>query len=181
GASVGKLYGMARAMKGGIGSASVRAAGITVGALVAVNALGDVIDPSSGRPVAGARNADGTALLGTMQAILAGELPAPFQPGAATTIGVVATDARLTKAQANKLAQMAHDGLARAINPVHTMGDGDTLFALATGAAGRSADLTLIGALAAEATARAVLNAVRAAGRLAAPGLPELPCASDFA
>ena len=76
---------------------------------------------------------------------------------------------------------MAHDGLARAINPVHTMGDGDTLFALATGAAGRSADLTLIGALAAEATARAVLNAVRAAGRLAGPGLPELPCASDFA
>lgn len=181
GASVGKLYGIARAMKGGIGTASLRVGGITVGALVAVNALGDVIDPASGRPVAGARSADGQHLLGTLNAILAGDLPAPFQPGSATTIGVVATDAALNKAQANKVAQMAHDGLARAINPVHTMGDGDTLFALATGETGRAADVTLIGALAAEATARAVLNAVRAAGRLAGPGLPELPCASDHA
>ncbi len=176
GASVGKLYGPARAMKGGIGTASLRVGGFTVAALVAVNALGDVVDPATGRPVAGARTADGTQLLGTMNAFLAGELPAPFQPGAATTIGVIATDAALTKAQANKLAQMAHDGLARSINPVHTMGDGDTLFALATGAAGRGADLTLLGALAAEVTARAVLSGVRAAARL-----PELPCAADFA
>ena len=181
GASVGKLFGIERAMRGGIGSASVRVGGITVGALVAVNALGDVIDPRSGRVLAGARTADGERPLGTMDALLAGDLPAPFQPGSATTLGVIATDALLTKAQANKVAQMAHDGLARSINPVHTMGDGDTLFALATGAAGRTADVTLLGALAAEVTARAVLAAVRAAGRLARPGLPELPCASDFA
>ncbi|MFT3665204.1 P1 family peptidase [Piscinibacter sp.] len=176
GASVGKLFGIARAMKGGIGTASLRVGGFTVAALVTVNAVGDVIDPADGRVVAGARTADGTRLLGTMNAMLSGELPARVQPGAATTLGVIATDAVLTKAQANKLAQMAHDGLARSINPVHTMGDGDTLFALATGAAGRGADLTLLGALAAEVTARAVLNGVRAATRL-----PELPCAADFA
>ncbi len=181
GASVGKLFGIERAMKGGIGSASVTVAGITVGALIAANALGDVIDPSSGQPVAGARTPDGGRLLGTMAAMLRGELPAPFQPGAATTIGVIATDAVLSKAQAGKLAQMAHDGLARSINPVHTMGDGDTLFALATGTAGREANLTLLGALAAEVTTRAVLRAVRAATRLALPGGGVLPAAADLA
>lgn len=181
GASVGKLFGIERAMRGGIGSAAVTVAGITVGALVAVNALGDVVDPAHGRPVAGARSADGTRLFGTMDALLRGELPAPFQPGQATTIGVIATDARLSKAQANKVAQMAHDGLARSINPVHTMGDGDTLFALATGASGREANVTLIGALAAEVTARAVLRAVHAATGLNQPGLPRLPSVSDLA
>jgi len=181
GATVGKLFGIGRAMKGGIGTASVTVAGITVGALIAVNALGDVIDPASGVPVAGARSADGTQRAGTMAALLRGELLAPLQPGSATTIGVIATDARLDKAQANKIAQMAHDGLARSINPVHTMGDGDVLFALGTGAAGRSANTTLLGALAAEVTARAVLRAVRAARTLAWPGLPTLPAASDLA
>jgi L-aminopeptidase/D-esterase-like protein len=175
GASVGKLFGIERAMKGGIGSASVSVGGITVGAIVAVNALGDVIDPATGRPIAGARTADGRSLQGTMATLLRGELPAPFQPGGATTLGVIATDATLTKAQANKIAQMAHDGLARCINPVHTMGDGDVLFALGTGASGREANTTLLGALAAEVTARAVVNAVRAARRLAGPGLPDLP------
>jgi L-aminopeptidase/D-esterase-like protein len=111
-----------------------------------------------------------------MDALLRGELPAPFQPGSATTIGVIATDAVLTKAQANKIAQMAHDGLARSINPVHTMGDGDTLFALGTGAAGRGANTTLLGALAADVTARAVLRAVRAA-----QGLAGLPAAGELA
>ena len=181
GASVGKLFGIERAMRGGIGSASVTVAGVTVGALVAVNALGDVIDPASGRPVAGARSADGRSLVNTMAALLRGELPAPLQPGQATTIGVIATDARLSKAQANKVAQMAHDGLARSINPVHTMGDGDTLFALATGGSGRDASVTLLGALAAEVTARAVLRAVRAATGLNQPGLPVLPSASELA
>jgi len=181
GASVGKLFGIERAMRGGLGSAAVTVAGITVGALVAVNALGDVVDPAHGRPVAGARSADGTQLFGTMDALLRGELPAPFQPGQATTIGVIATDARLNKAQANKVAQMAHDGLARSINPVHTMGDGDTLFALATGASGREANITLLGALAAEVTARAVLRAVRAATGLNQTGLPLLPSVSDLA
>lgn len=179
GASVGKLFGIARAMKGGIGSASVTVAGITVGALVAVNALGDVIDPATGQPVAGARTPDGRRLQGTMASLLRGELPAALQPGSATTIGVIATDATLTKAQAGKVAQMAHDGLARSINPVHTMGDGDTLFALATGAAGRTADTTVLGALAAEVTARAVLRAVRSAS--AVQTTPFLPACSDLA
>jgi len=180
GASVGKLFGIERAMKGGIGSASVTVGGVTVGALVAVNALGDIVDPSSGRTIAGARTTDGRALQGTMASLLRGDLPAPFQPGAATTLGVIATDAQLTKAQANKIAQMAHDGLARCINPVHTMGDGDVLFALGTGAVGRTASTTLLGALAAEVTARAVVKAVRAARRLSGAGLPDLPSLLDL-
>ena len=180
GASVGKLFGFDRAMRGGIGTASLRAGGFTVAALVAVNAVGDVIDPASGHVVAGARTADGKRLLGATAALLRGELPAAFEPGAATTIGVVATDAVLDKAQACKLAQMAHDGLARSINPVHTQADGDTLFALATGANGQRANLTLLGTLAAEATALAVLRAVRQAVSLDEPGLPHLPAAQSL-
>ena len=180
GCAVGKLFGIARAMRGGLGSASVTVDGITVGALVAVNAIGDVVDPASGRVIAGARTQDGGALLGTMAALLRGDVPAPLQVGAATTLGVVATDALLTKVQANKVAQMAHDGFARAINPVHTLTDGDTIFALATGAAGRTANVTLIGALAAEVMATAIVRAVRAAVRLDGPGLPELPTANDL-
>ena len=180
GATVGKLFGIQRAMRGGIGSASVTVGGITVGALVAVNAIGDVIDPSTGQTVAGARTADGSALLGTMHALLRGDLPLLLQAGAATTLGVVATDAVLTKVQVNKMAQMAHDGLARTINPVHTMSDGDTVFALATGASGKTAHLTLLGALGAEVMAAAVLRAVRAATRLSGPGLPDLPAAGDL-
>lgn len=181
GATVGKLFGMERAMKGGIGSASARLGAWTVGALVAVNALGDVVDPRSGRVLAGARSADGVRTIGTTGALLAGERPAPPLIGAATTIGVVATDAALDKAQANKLAQMAHDGLARSIDPVHTMSDGDALFALATGGVTDPADLTLLGAVAAEVTAAAVLRAVHAATRLSGPGLPDLPAARDMA
>jgi L-aminopeptidase/D-esterase-like protein len=172
GATVGKLFGIERAMKGGIGTASLRIVGLTVGALVAVNAIGDVVDPATGRVVAGARGADGRTTLDSMAALLRGELPARALAGMATTIGIVATDAALSKAQANKLASMAHDGLARTIQPVHTMTDGDTLFALATGRSGRGGDLTLLGALAAEVTARAVLNAVRAATGLASPPVP---------
>ncbi len=175
GAAVGKLFGPARAMKGGIGSAAFKVGSITVGAVVAVNAIGDVVDPASGRVVAGARGADGRALLGSMQALLRGELPERARAGMATSIGVVGTDAQLTKAQANKLASMAHDGLARAINPAHTMQDGDTLFALATGASGKPGDMTVLGALAAHAVAQAVLNAVHAA-----TSLPGLPCANDM-
>ncbi len=180
GCAVGKLFGIGRAMRGGLGSASLTVGGITVAALVAVNAIGDVLDPATGRVIAGARTTDGGALLGTMQALLRGQLPAPLQVGAATTLGVVATDAVLTKPQANKLAQMAHDGFARAINPVHTMTDGDTIFALATSASGRSGHLTLLGALGAEAMAAAIVNAVHAAQRLSGPGLPELPAARDL-
>jgi len=180
GASVGKLFGIERAMRGGLGSASVTVGGITVAALVAVNAIGDVIDPASGAPIAGARSADGLRLQGTMASMLRGELPAPMQPGSATTLGIVATDAVLTKAQAGKVAQMAHDGFARSINPVHTMTDGDTIFALATGASGQAANVSLLGALGAEVIATAIVRAVRAATGLAGAGLPTLPSARDL-
>jgi len=171
GCSVGKLFGTERCMKGGIGTASMKVGAITVGALIAVNATGDIIDPADGRVIAGTRGDDGRPRSAT-QAIARGELPARAIAGMATTIGVIATDALLTKAQANKLATMAHDGLARCIDPVHTMADGDTLFALATGASGRSGDMTVLGAMAALVTTRAVLNAVRAAQGLVSPALP---------
>jgi L-aminopeptidase/D-esterase-like protein len=180
GATVGKLHGMPRAMKGGIGTASVRVGGITVGAIIAVNAVGDVIDPTTGRLVAGLRSADGRRLEGTTPALLRGEFPAALQAGMATTIGCVATDAVLTKAQAQKIAQMAHDGLARTIDPVHTLFDGDTLFALGTGRSGLSGNPSALGALAAAVTAAAVLQAVRHAVPMRGPGLPDLPCAADF-
>lgn len=166
GALVGKLFGAAGAMKGGIGTASVKVGGVTVGALIACNALGDVIDPESGAIVAGARTEDGLRLRDTRRSLLRGELPRPLLAGTNTTIGVVATDAQLTKVQANRLATVAHDGLARAINPVHTMSDGDTLFALATGRVplGDAAPgMTVLSTMAAEVVAIATVRAVRAA------------------
>ena len=180
GAVVGKLFGIDRAMKGGIGSASVRVKGVTVAAMVAVNAVGDVVNPSTGAVVAGARSIDGLSMVGTTQAILNGEVLQHLMPGGATSIGVVATDAVISKVQANKIAQMAHDGLARSINPVHTLTDGDTLFALGTGASGVEVHTTVLGTLAAEVVARAVLNAVRAAKGISGAGLPTLPCAEDM-
>ena len=180
GATVGKLFGIGRAMKGGIGSAALTVNGVTVAALVAVNAIGDVIDPVTGAVVAGARTPDGSALLGSMRALRQGELPAPAQVGSATTLGVVATDAALTKAEANKVAQMAHDGLARSINPVHTMTDGDIVFALSTGTSRQAANVTLIGALAAEVLAEAVLRGVLAARGIGGDGLPDLPAVGDL-
>jgi len=185
GASVGKLFGIERAMKGGIGTASLQVDGITIAALVAVNAMGDVVDPASNRLLAGARSADGTRLAGTMPLLRQGELPARLaaqaSAGASTTLAVVATDAVLTKAEAAKVAQMAHDGLARSIHPVHTMGDGDVVFALATGAGKRAASPTLIGAFAAEVLADAVVRAVLAAEGLKGAGVPDLPSARDLA
>ncbi|MDB5850590.1 MAG: peptidase [Rhodoferax sp.] len=179
GALVGKLYGIARAMKGGIGTASLCVDGITVGALVACNAVGDVVDPATGAVVAGARTTDGNGLQDTRRAVLAGLAPRSPLAGTNTTIGVVATDAVLTKAQAHRLAQVAHDGLARSINPVHTMSDGDTLFALGTGAAGRSADMAVLSVLVAEVTALAVLRGIRAARGVAANGMA-WPSASEW-
>ncbi|CAD5372966.1 Peptidase S58 [Rubrivivax sp. A210] len=173
GASVGKLFGVERAMRGGIGTASLRVGAVTVGALVAVNAIGDVVDPNHGTVLAGGRGPDGRPR-SAVAAILAGVLPPQAIAGMATTIGVVATDAVLDKAQAQRLATSAHDGLARTILPVHTMADGDTLFALATGASGRPGEMTVLGLLAAEAVARAVLQAVRHATGLAEPDLPAL-------
>jgi L-aminopeptidase/D-esterase-like protein len=179
GASVGKIFGMERAMKGGIGTASVTVDGVTVGALIACNALGDVIDPDNGQVIAGARTRNGKALLDSRRALLRGEPPIPLLAGTNTTIGVIATDAVLTKAQASRLATMAHDGLARSINPVHTMSDGDTLFALATGRAGKSPGMMVLGTMAAEVTALAVVRAVRAARAIQA-GKLRLPSAADL-
>ena len=180
GATVGKLFGMGRAMRGGIGGASVRVGRVTVGAIVAVNAVGDVIDPATGAIVAGARTEDGRRGPGAVEAILRGELPPALQAGMATTIGVVATDAVLTKVQARKLAQMAHDGLARAIEPVHTMWDGDTMFAVGTGQSGLPGNMMTLGVLAARVTASAIVRAVLAAKGIAGPGLPTVPSASEL-
>lgn len=174
GATVGKLRGQARAMKGGLGTASVRVGEeLVVAALVVVNAVGDIVDPATGDVVAGVRTEDGRRLADARKLLVAGEfLRADL--GQNTTLGVVATNARLTKAQAKRVAQVAHDGLARSIYPAHTPGDGDTLFVLSIGTV--EADLGTVGALAAEVVARAVLRAVRAA-----TGLEGLPAASDLA
>ena len=186
GASLGKLFGIDHAMRGGLGTASISVGGITVAALVAVNAMGDVVDPASGTIVAGARTDDGHGFRDTMAAFRRGEWP-PSRPAprdeaaGATTLAIVATDAVLTKAEATKVAQMAHDGLARTIHPIHTMSDGDVVFALATGTSPAKTHVTLIGALAADVLADAVLRAVRAASSLSGTGLPALPAARDFA
>jgi L-aminopeptidase/D-esterase-like protein len=186
GATVGKLagllqgHGRTRAMKAGIGSAALRMPdGLVVAALTAVNAAGDVVDPASGRVIAGARSPDGRGLVDTRALLRSGALLGAVRtaPGSAgnTTLGVVATNARLTKAQASKLGQMAHDGIARAISPAHTPWDGDTVFALATGERAPLVDdaqLGVIGALAAEALADAILRAVQEAEGL--PGIPAL-------
>ena len=176
GATVGKLGGRGgkerrTPMKAGIGSAAISLAnGLVVGAIVAVNAVGDIIDPSTGHVVAGARNTDGR-LADARRILRESPAPAPPRPGENTTIAVVATNARLTKEQANRLALMADDGLARAINPAHTIGDGDTVFALATGLWSGEPNMTVVGGLAAEALAEAVVRAATqatAAGGLAA-------------
>ncbi len=179
GAIVGKIFGVDRAMKGGIGTASVRAGGFTVGAIVACNALGDVVEPGTGRVLAGARQPDGRTLLDSRRALLGGEAHKRLIPGSNTTIGVVATDAVLTKAQATRLAVSGHDGYARAINPL-TPFDGDCLFALATGASGRAADMMLLGTMAAEAVSIAIVRAVHAATAVTAGGL-HVPALRDFA
>jgi L-aminopeptidase/D-esterase-like protein len=175
GATIGKMLGMERAMKGGIGTAAITLPdGLTVAALVAVNAYGDVIDAATGRVVAGVRTEDGRGLADARVLLRTGA--AQKKPiGESSTIGVVATNAKLTKTQATKVAQMAHDGLARSITPVHSLADGDTLFALATGTLAGEADVSRVGALAAEAVADAVLRAVRAA-----KGLPGLPAVRDL-
>jgi len=191
GATVGKLRGPGRAMKGGFGTASVTlASGLTVAAAVAVNAVGDIVDPTTGQVVAGVRTEDGTGLADARNLLreegsgrdrsgarpgVGGQPDADALPGANTTIGVVATNATLTKAQATKVAQMAQDGLARAIYPAHTTRDGDTVFSLATGRLDAPADVTLIGALAADVMAEAILRAVRLA-----EGLPGIPSVSDL-
>jgi len=172
GATVGKMRGLSRAMKGGIGTAAMTLPnGLIVAALVAVNAHGDVIDPATGAVVAGVRTEDGRGLADARR-LLRDAPPAAPRSAENTTLAVVATNASLTKPQAIKLAQMAHDGFARAISPVHTTADGDTVFALATATRTGPDDLLLVGALAADVTAEAILRAVRAATSV--PGFPAL-------
>ena len=167
GCTVGKLVPGSVPQDSGIGSASITLQeGVTVGAVVAVNAVGDVYDPRTGEWIGSAHMPDGTAI--SSENLLWGNAPAPQQvripaPGSNTTIGVVATDARLTKEQANRLADVAHDGLARTIRPVHTQMDGDTIFALATGQMDREVNFLKLCAAAAEVTARAIVNAVLSA------------------
>jgi L-aminopeptidase/D-esterase-like protein len=169
GCTVGKILGPGHGMKSGLGTASVElGSGVIVGAIVAVNAIGDVIDPASGQIIAGARSPDGSGFADTLAVmrarVAAGQGALAFGPRPDNTvIGVVATNARLDKEQANKMAQMAHDGLARAVRPAHTMLDGDTLFALATGTSDIAVDVNTIGAFAAEVMAQAILHGVRAA------------------
>ena len=180
GAVVGKVFGIQHAMKGGVGTASVTVDGVTVGALIACNALGDVIDPDTAQVMAGARTDDGRVLRDTRRALLRGQPPQPLLAGTNTTIGVVATDAILTKAQAHRLAIAAHDGLARSINPVHTMSDGDTLFSLGTGIAGKSLGMMVLATMAAEATARATVRAVQAARSVTTADGLYLPAMADL-
>ena len=164
GAMVGHVLGPAGRMPGGLGSAVIELSeGVLVGALMAVNCFGDVLDPATGQIIAGAKLPDGR-FADTMQVLKQVPLTG-LAAGRNTVIGVVATNATLSKEAANKMAQMAHDGLARAIRPAHTMLDGDTIFTLATGYA-QAADVNLIGAFAAEVTAQAIVEAVRAANRL---------------
>ncbi|MBE0408703.1 MAG: P1 family peptidase [Anaerolineales bacterium] len=184
GATVGKILGMSQAMKSGIGSASEHIGrGVIVAAIAAVNALGDVIDPQTNQIVAGARSIHkGPLHIGqpgyfadTLQVLrtLVGRTTMRFAaPKGNTVIGVVATNARLNKEQVTKVAQMAHDGIARTIRPAHTMFDGDTIFTLSTGE--RRADVNIVGAFGAEVIARAILRAV-----LAARPVGELPAARE--
>ncbi|MBI5079856.1 MAG: P1 family peptidase [Chloroflexi bacterium] len=184
GATVGKIFGITQAMKSGIGTSSMEiGAGVIVAAIVAVNAFGDVIDPQTNQIIAGARTIQkGPLRLGaadyfanTMDVMkgLVGRTILGFATRANTVIGVVATNADFSKEQTNKVAQMAHDGLARAIRPAHTMLDGDTIFALATGE--KKADVNIVGAYAAEVFAQAIVRAVKAATPVAG-----LPCASHL-
>jgi L-aminopeptidase/D-esterase-like protein len=178
GATVGKLFGgNERAMKAGLGTAAISLSnGLVVAALAAVNAVGDVIDPATGMVVAGIRTDDGKRLADA-RTLLRSPLPpgAGPRPGGNTTLAIVATNARLTKAQVNRVALMADDGLSRAVSPSHTIGDGDTVFSLATATWTGQADITTIGALAADALSEAI---VRAAVHAASSG--GLPAARDL-
>jgi L-aminopeptidase/D-esterase-like protein len=163
---VGKVLGIEQAMKSGIGSAAMRLpGGVMVGAIVAVNALGDVVNPTNGQTVAGVRDRLTGAYLGTTSMILRRELPLVSAAGN-TTIGVIATDAALSRDDLIRVAALAHDGLARVIRPSHTIYDGDTLFAISTGRATSSANPTAVAVAAGEVVGTAIVRAVLAARSL---------------
>ena len=182
GATIGKIFGMGGAMKSGLGTASLEiGGGVRVGAIVAVNGFGDVLDPDTGKIIAGARPTKlGPLSLGgsepfadtleVMQTLAGRTILRVASGGGNTVIAVVATNAKFDKAQATKVAQMAQDGVARTLRPAHTMMDGDTVFALATGQ--KKADVSTVGAYAAEVLAQAIVRAVRAAKP--AGGLPAI-------
>jgi L-aminopeptidase/D-esterase-like protein len=177
GATVGKMGGPGTSMKGGLGSAALRMPnGLVVAAIVAVNAAGDILDPDSGKVIAGVRKPDGT-FADARELLRSGALMQRRAPRAVenTTIGLVATNAKLSKAEVSRMALMADDGYARAIFPSHTMGDGDTVFSLATGRWTGQVDVSLIGALAADAMAKALVQAVTQA-----TGLPNIPAVRDL-
>ena len=170
GATIGKMFGPKFSMKSGLGTSSHKVPGtdIVVGAMVAVNAVGDVVNPQTGKVVAGARTEDGKGYRDAMRSVMGG-YRVVVENAANTTIGIVATNASFSKTQMLKIAQMAHDGYARAINPVHTMGDGDTIFSMSTGTSTMKADVTAIGAIAATVMARAIVRAA-----MQATSLPDL-------
>jgi L-aminopeptidase/D-esterase-like protein len=174
GATIGKLLGRQRAMKGGVGSFGIQVGAFRIAALVVVNALGDVVDPDTGILLAGARGPDGRSLADSMKTLRDPDASWSIRPLENTTIAVVATNAVFGKAAMTKIAQMSHDGLARAIRPVHLPFDGDTIFAVSTGQV-PGVDLGQAGALAAEAVAHAVVRAV-----LTAKGLPGYPARQDL-
>ncbi len=178
GATVGKILGIRQAMKGGIGCAGINLGGVLVTAIVAVNAFGDIINPQSGEIIAGARSfqrgplkiGKGEYFANTLEVMkgLIGRTVLSFASRGHTVIGCVVTNARLSKEQVTKVAQMAQDGIARAVRPAHTMLDGDTIFALATGE--KKADVNIVGAFAAEVFAQAIVRGVQQAKPIA--GLP---------
>ncbi len=176
GATVAKILGWERGIMGGIGTASVDLGdGTVVGAIMAVNAGGGIYEPDTGALVAGPRNDDNT-MTDPMEALLSPDYIDARTPfGTNTTIGVVATNAILTKEQANKLASIAHDGLALAVRPAHTMRDGDTIFALGTGEGDQPADMLRLGAAAVTCVSRAIVRGVReATGRDGIPSVADL-------
>jgi len=174
GATLGKLGGMAHAMKSGVGSAAITMPnGVIVAALVVVNPVGDIVDPATGRIVAGVRTADGTGFADARVMLRSGTPRG--RGGDNSTIGIVATNATLTKAQAGYLAQATDDGYARTIYPIHTVADGDTVFAIATGSKAGDPDMLTLGALAADVMATAVIRAATQA-----TGLPNLPAVRDL-
>jgi L-aminopeptidase/D-esterase-like protein len=174
GATVGKLLGPGRAMKAGVGSAVIRSRDLVVAALTAVNSLGNIVDPKTGKLLAGARSDEGRTLAPLQASFDASYRPFGIAFGENTTLAVVATNARLDKPSITKVAQMSHDGFARAINPVHLPFDGDVVFALSTGQL-EGASLSQVGALAAETTAQAIVRAA-----LTATGLPGCPAQRDL-
>ena len=173
GATVSKFNGIANSVKGGVGSASVEiGGGVVVGALMAVNAIGDIVEAATGRLVAGSR-CDNGSMRRSMDSLIdpSQHLGRSFSLGN-TTIGVVATNAKLTKSQTNKLAEIAHDGIALAVRPAHTMSDGDTLFTLSTGMIEDKVNMYRLGAAAVEVTSRAIVRGVTQAKGLG--GIPSI-------